>query len=93
MATTSWLHSVVFGQRINCAAHLQGHLDEARSMSAQLPQAARPLMLPAIAAGLYLDALEMRNFDVFATELQASGGFSPLWHNLVTKYKLLRHSF
>lgn len=68
--------------------HAQGHLEEANSLRKQLPAAARPLMLPAVATELYLDALEKHNFNAFAPELKG-GGFTPLWHQLLIKYNLL----
>lgn len=58
-------------------------------MAAQLPPDARLLLLPAVAADLYLRALQRRRFDLFSPDLR-SGGFSPLWHQLVTKYRMLR---
>lgn len=71
---------------------LQGHLDDARDMAGKLPLTARPLLLPAVGTGLYLDALERADFDVFAPHL-ARGGFSPVWHQLAVKWKLLRGGF
>lgn len=73
--------------------HVQGHLTQARAMSLQLPAHARPLMMPAVAAGLYLEALERLDFDVFAPQLQRDGGFSSLWYQLLTKYSLLRNAY
>lgn len=72
---------------------MQGHLDQARAMSLQLPAHARPLMMPAVAAGLYLEALERLDFDVFAPQLQRDGGFSLLWYQLLIKYNLLRNTY
>ena len=60
-------------------------------MAAQLPPDARLLLLPAVAADLYLQALQRRGFDVFSPDL-LNGGFSPLWHQLVTKYRMLRRT-
>jgi NADH dehydrogenase [ubiquinone] 1 alpha subcomplex assembly factor 6 len=71
---------------------LQGHLDEARELQPKVPAAARPLLLPAVAAGLYLDALQRADFDPFAPALRR-GGFSPLWHQLVVKWRLLRGTY
>lgn len=76
------------GQHLGCFS-LQGHLDDARTMAADLPSAARPLLLPSVGTGLYLDALERADFDVFAPHL-ARGGASPLWHQLAVKWRLLR---
>ena len=49
-------------------------------------------MLGAVACGLYLDALEKNNFQVFTSEIQ-KGGYSPLWHLLKTKYHSIRSIF
>lgn len=71
---------------------MQGHLDEARKLCKLLPDEARPLMLGAIAPGLYLDALEKYNFQVFSPQLQ-NGGYSPLRHLLSVKYHLLCRTY
>ena len=70
----------------------QGHLDEARELRPKVPAQARPLLLPAVACGLYLDALQRFGFDPFAPALQR-GGFSPLWHQLAVKWRLLRGAY
>ena len=72
--------------------HLQGHLDEARKLRNKIPKEACQLMLGAVSCGLYLQALEKRNFQIFTPQLQ-SGGYSPLWHLLSVKYNLLRQSY
>ena len=61
-------------------------------MVQDVPQPARPLLLPSVGTGLYLDALERADFDVFTPYL-AKGGFSPLWHQLAVKWRLLRHTY
>ena len=71
---------------------MQGHLDEARALSRQLPAEAKPLMLPAVAADLYLKALEKQDFNVFATQLQ-NGGFTPLWYQILVKYNLMLEKY
>ena len=63
---------------------MQAHLDEARSMRQKLPKEARPLMLPSVACGLYLDALQQNAFDVFS-QAMLKGAYSPLWHQLQVK--------
>ena len=70
----------------------QGHLDEARELRPKVPAEARPLLLPAVACGQYLDALQRAGFDPFAPALQR-GGFSPLWHQLAVKWRLLRGEY
>jgi len=71
---------------------VQGHLEEARKLQKQLPRKARELMLGGVACGLYLDALEKRNFRIFSPELH-KGGYSPLWHLLCVKYHSVRHTY
>ena len=70
----------------------QGHLDEARELRPKVPAEARPLLLPAVACGLYLHALQRAGFNPFAPALQR-GGFSPLWHQLAVKWRLLRSAY
>ncbi|BDA44570.1 NADH dehydrogenase (ubiquinone) complex I, assembly factor [Coccomyxa sp. Obi] len=70
------------------ATQAKGHLEEARALSGQIPGEAKPLMLPAVAVDLYLAALEKHDFNVFATQLQ-SGGFTPLWYQILVKYNLM----
>ena len=70
----------------------QGHLDDARAATGLLPATARPLLLPAVGTSLYLDALEAAEFDPYSLKL-AKGGYSPLWHQLVVKYKLALGKF
>lgn len=67
-------------------------MEEARKLSSQLPAVAKPLMLPSVAADLYLGALEKHDFNAFASELQ-NGGFTPLWHQLKVKYNLMFGSY
>ncbi|KAK9908552.1 hypothetical protein WJX75_009598 [Coccomyxa subellipsoidea] len=81
---TEHVSNVVF----KVATQAKGHLDEARALSKQLPAEAKPLMLPAVAVDLYLKALEKNEFNAFAPQLQ-TGGFTPLWHQLLVKYNLL----
>ena len=47
-------------------------------------------MMPAVACGLYLSALEKHDFNAFALQ---SGGYSPLWYQLQVKYHLLRNIY
>ena len=71
---------------------LQGHLDESRSFTGKLPKQAKPLMLPAIACGLFLDTLQKANFDVFS-QAMLKPAFSPLWHQLQVKRHYLLGSY
>ena len=63
---------------------MQAHLDESRAMQAKVPKEARALMLPAVACGLYLNALQDNAFDVFSQNM-LKGAFSPFWHQLQVK--------
>lgn len=82
---TPGLRDVVFA----IAAAAKAHLNAARGHAADVPPAARPLLLPAVSAGLYLDALEKADFNVFDPEL-AGGGFSPLRYALQLKWTMMR---
>ena len=82
------LRDVVF----SIASAAKGHLDVARGHVNDVPAAARPLLLPALSAGLYLSALEKAEFNVFDAKL-IRGGFSPLRYTLELKYKMLRGQF
>lgn len=67
-------------------------MEEARKLQRQLPREARELMLGSVACGLYLDALEKNNFQVFSPELQ-KGGYTPLWHLLCLKYHSITSTY
>ena len=71
---------------------MQGHLEEARRLQPKLKQTASLMMLPGVAAGLYLQALEAARFDPFSPAL-AGGGFSRLKYQFVLKWRMLRHTF
>ena len=73
-------------------ARLQGHLQEARKLQPKLSQPARLMMLPGVAAGMYLAALEKARFDPYARAL-AGGGFSSLRYQVQLKCSLLRHQY
>lgn len=55
--------------RLQVAVRAKGHLDEARRLRDSLPPRARELLLPCVAAGAYLQALEKSGFDVFEPSL------------------------
>lgn len=63
--------------------HLETHADYHGKPEA-VPREARRLFLPAVACGLYLDALERCNFNLLDPRL-ARGGYSPLWYVLQLK--------
>ena len=67
---------------LQVAAAARGHLRAARALDQGLPPGpARAILLPAVPAGLYLDALEGLNFDVFSPAWAAGerAGVSPAW--------------
>ncbi|KAL3152447.1 hypothetical protein ABBQ32_001494 [Trebouxia sp. C0010 RCD-2024] len=82
------LNNVVY----EVASTAKAHLDEARAMSAKVPKGAKPLMLPAVACGLYLDALQNNAFDVFSQQM-LKGAVSPFWHQLQVKRHYLLGSY
>ena len=52
----------------------------------------RCLMLPSVACGLYLAALERHDFDLFSPALQR-GGFAPLRYQLQIRWHLFRNTY
>ena len=71
---------------------MQGHLEEARKLQPKLSKSASLMLLPGVAAGLYLKALEQARFDPYSRAL-AGGGFSRLRYQLQLKWCLLRQTF
>lgn len=63
---------------------LQAHLDEGRDLQQKIPKEAKPLLLPAVACGLYLDALQNSSFDVSA-QTMLTAAYTPFWHQLQVK--------
>jgi NADH dehydrogenase [ubiquinone] 1 alpha subcomplex assembly factor 6 len=78
---------------LEVAGVARAHLQEARSMCSKLPKDASQVLLSATGAGLYLQALERCNFDLFDPALVQSGGASPLWYALTLKLNMLRGNF
>ncbi|GFR40690.1 hypothetical protein Agub_g1281 [Astrephomene gubernaculifera] len=79
------------------ASLAKGHLDEARRLAPRLPPGAAGLMLPAVATGRYLEALEAANFDPYdARLLREHGGGSggaPLPYVLAVKWHQMRGTY
>ena len=50
-------------------------------------------MMPAVAAGLYLNRLQRLDFDVFAPQLRVDAGFQLLWLQVLTKYSMLCNTY
>lgn len=86
---SSGLSSVV--EKVASAA--KGHLDEARALQGQIPWEARPLMLPAVACGAYLDRLQSQGYNALAPSLAKGSAFAPVWHQLKVRYRFMRGSF
>ncbi|KAI7839929.1 hypothetical protein COHA_006323 [Chlorella ohadii] len=59
------------------ASAAQQHLQEARRLRPQLAAEARPLFLPAVATGMYLEALEAAGFNLFDQRLMQPGAAVP----------------
>lgn len=78
---------------LEVASVARAHLQEARSLTPRIPRAATKVLLSATGAGIYLDALEKKNFDLFDPRLVETGGASPLWYTLSLKFKLIRGRF
>jgi NADH dehydrogenase [ubiquinone] 1 alpha subcomplex assembly factor 6 len=74
------------------AAAAKQHLDEARRLVGEGPPAARPLFAPAVATGLYLDALEKCGFNLFDQRM-LRGAFTPLAYQLHLKWAQLRGKY
>ncbi len=93
MYTCISARGTTFGALLNpVAVRLQGHLDDAREMIGSVAADGRRVMLPSVAAGLYLAALERHDFDLFSAALQP-GGFSPLRYQLQIKWHLFRNTY
>ncbi|GLC50968.1 hypothetical protein PLESTB_000451900 [Pleodorina starrii] len=80
------------------ASLAKGHLDEARRLAPRLPRGAASVMLPAVAVGRYLEALEAANFDPYDAKLirehGGSGeGSAPLSYVLAVKWHQLRGTY
>ena len=71
------------------ASAAKQHLEEARRLRGDVAPAARPLFLPAVAAGMYLDALEAAQFNLFDQRL-LRGGVPHLTYQLRLKWAALR---
>ncbi|KAI3430645.1 hypothetical protein D9Q98_005238 [Chlorella vulgaris] len=74
------------------AAAAKQHLEEARRLAAEAEPAARPLFAPAVATGLYLDALEQAGFNLFDQRM-LKGAPSPLAYQLRLKWALLCNKY
>jgi phytoene/squalene synthetase len=74
------------------AAVARAHLRHAQEMASKLPAPAAHMMLPAVMAGFYLEALEKAGFNVLDPSL-AAGGVSPLRYLLALKWHYWRGTF
>ncbi len=79
---------------LEVATVARAHLQEARSLAPKLPKGASQVLLPAVGAGMYLQALEKADFNVFDQRLQTGGGaLAPLWYTLLVKWHLMRGTY
>ena len=67
-------------------------MQEARKLQPKLSDKARLLMLPGVAAGMYLSNLEKARFDPYARAL-AGGGFSRLTYQVQLKWNMFRRTY
>lgn len=78
------------------ASLAKGHLDEARKLAPRLPPSAAGVMLPAVAVGRYLEALEARNFDPYDARLirdHGGAGSAPLSYVFAVKWHQWRGTY
>ena len=70
------------------ASTAKSHLDEARALSKDVAPPACRLLLPAVACGNYLEALEKADFNPYDPKLLRAITGTPLWHVLQVKWHL-----
>ncbi|GIL51418.1 hypothetical protein Vafri_7413 [Volvox africanus] len=80
------------------ASLAKGHLDEARRLASRLPTGAAGVMLPAVAVGRYLQALEAVNFNPYDPKLireqgGSGAGSAPISYILAVKWHHLRGTY
>ncbi|GIL86937.1 hypothetical protein Vretimale_15529 [Volvox reticuliferus] len=80
------------------ASLAKGHLDEARRLAPRLPLGAAGVMLPAVAVGRYLQALESVNFNPYDPTLirkqgGSGAGSAPVSYILEVKWHHLRGTY
>ncbi|GAB4819973.1 hypothetical protein N2152v2_007019 [Parachlorella kessleri] len=75
------------------AADAKLHLEEARSLAGQLPPTARQLLLPAVGADMYLQALLAKDCNLLDQDLLAGRAYSRLAYQLRLKWHQLRGSY
>lgn len=69
---------------LSCAIFFQSHHQTVRAHQASLPKDARVVMLPAVAATIYLDQLLASDFNIFKMRPDFKTGLLPVllaWHN------------
>jgi NADH dehydrogenase [ubiquinone] 1 alpha subcomplex assembly factor 6 len=84
------------GAAAEVAAAAAAALAEARARRRDVPRAARPMLLPVVAAEDYLRALRAQGHDPFAPALQPRPGgaeVAPLGYQLRVKWRLLRGTY
>lgn len=68
------------------------HLDEARERASSIPSSARPLMLPSLWCGNYLEALQKVDFDLFHPSLAQVNG-KGLGYQVQVKWNMMRGTY
>jgi NADH dehydrogenase [ubiquinone] 1 alpha subcomplex assembly factor 6 len=84
------------GAAAEVAAAAAESLAEARARRRDVPRAARPMLLPVVAAEDYLRALRAQGHDPFAPALQPRPGgaeVAPLGYQLRVKWRLVRGTY
>lgn len=62
-------------------------------MAGQLPPAARMLMLPALSADMFLDALLAKDCNLLDKDILGGRPYSPLAYQLRLKWNILRGTY
>ena len=71
----------------------QLHLEEARSVAQELPPAARMLLLPAVGADMFLEALLAKKCNLLDPALLGGRPYSPLAYQLRLKWHVFRGTY
>lgn len=72
---------------------LQLHLEEGRALQGSLPSPGRMLLLPAVGAGMFLDALLSRGCNLLDQDILAGRAYTPLQYQLKLRWNLFRGTY
>jgi NADH dehydrogenase [ubiquinone] 1 alpha subcomplex assembly factor 6 len=76
------------------ASVADAHLKQAHALASTVPQAAIPVLLPAVPTRVLLESLKKVHFNVFDPKLNRGiCGVSPLWIQLLLKWHMLRRTY